>query len=586
MTHPVVREGGGVGQGKESLCRVNIFQAESLAAEPSPGPPAPAAPRDTWSGKHEFLLSCLGYCVGLGNVWRFPYLCYRNGGGVFLIPYFIMLLLAGLPLFLLELSLGQYGAAGPIAVWKCCPLLKGIGVGMLLVSSLVSLYYAVILAWTFYYLGTSFQSPLPWSCDGSIDGVRFYLSSDWSKLQSAQLLRRLRHLLRAGAHGPDEASPRGQRCGLRDTLVIAVGNCCTSFFAGFAIFSVLGHMARTKRVPVGNVADSGPGLAFVAYPEALALLPGSAFWSILFFLMLFTLGIDTLFGNIEGILTAILDELPALRVGKRRPALLGALCGAFYLLGLLRPRLVWAPAGVNQFCQDIVDMICRRPPWCSHALGYFKVCWVFFTPCLLLFTLIYTFLDVSSAPLRYGAYEYPAWGRSLGVCMGVLTCLQIPLWAVAAGKNGTAYSRPDAQVPARAEPCLERVFYSLSLTKSMQTGCFCLPTVAAPGPRRRKAIRKNKNGCDTNKATRPNARVKITPFPPKSRARNALPPPEAAAPEQPALLPSPLLGSGRRAQVVRVPARSPPPRLLPPRHVQKAEEAEEPKKFEKNKIKK
>ncbi|XP_026550184.1 sodium- and chloride-dependent glycine transporter 2-like, partial [Notechis scutatus] len=76
-----------------------------------------------------------------------------------------MLVFTGLPLFLMELSLGQYGATGPVSVWKCCPLLKGIGVGMLVVSSLVSLYYNVIIAWTFYYLSMSFQSPLPWSCD-------------------------------------------------------------------------------------------------------------------------------------------------------------------------------------------------------------------------------------------------------------------------------------------------------------------------------------------------------------------------------------------------------------------------------------
>ncbi|XP_009991199.1 PREDICTED: sodium-dependent proline transporter-like, partial [Tauraco erythrolophus] len=151
---------------------VNIFQTEGPTTHPTsqpwPGPQpeilAPSLPRQTWASKYKFLLSCLGHCVGLGNIWRFPYLCYRNGGGVFLIPYFIMLLVMGLPLFLMELSLGQYGAAGPIAVWKCCPLLKGVGVAMLVVSSLVSLYYNVVLAWAFYYLGSSFQSPLPWSC--------------------------------------------------------------------------------------------------------------------------------------------------------------------------------------------------------------------------------------------------------------------------------------------------------------------------------------------------------------------------------------------------------------------------------------
>ncbi|PIO22665.1 hypothetical protein AB205_0190850, partial [Aquarana catesbeiana] len=139
----------------------------------------------------------------------------------FLIPYSIMLFFTGLPLFLMELSLGQYGAAGPITVWKCCPILKG------------------------------------------------------------------------------------------------------------------------------------PGLAFVAYPEALALLPGSVFWSILFFLMLFTLGVDTLF------------------------------------------------------------------------------------------ILFYIFMEMYNTPLHYGRYEYPRWGKALGICLGTLCCIQIPIWAGVAifRESGTLVDR-------------------------------------------------------------------------------------------------------------------------------------------------
>lgn len=84
--------------------------------------------RETWSQKAEFLLAVIGFAVDLGNVWRFPYICYQNGGGAFLIPYCIMLLFGGLPLFYMELALGQFHRCGCLTIWKrICPALKGKG---------------------------------------------------------------------------------------------------------------------------------------------------------------------------------------------------------------------------------------------------------------------------------------------------------------------------------------------------------------------------------------------------------------------------------------------------------------------------
>ncbi|OAF71878.1 hypothetical protein A3Q56_00346 [Intoshia linei] len=106
--------------------------------------------RQNWSNKFQFIFSCIGYAVGLGNIWRFPYLCYENGGAAFLIPYFIFLIICGIPLFKLEISLGQFSS---------------VGYGLVITSAMLCIYYNVIMSWALYYFIYSFFPTLPWSIE-------------------------------------------------------------------------------------------------------------------------------------------------------------------------------------------------------------------------------------------------------------------------------------------------------------------------------------------------------------------------------------------------------------------------------------
>ena len=81
--------------------------------------------REQWGKGVEFLMSCIAMSVGLGNVWRLPFVALQNGGGAFLIPFMIVLLLVGRPIYYLEMCIGQFSSRGSVKVYDFAPALRG-----------------------------------------------------------------------------------------------------------------------------------------------------------------------------------------------------------------------------------------------------------------------------------------------------------------------------------------------------------------------------------------------------------------------------------------------------------------------------
>ncbi|XP_015206572.2 sodium- and chloride-dependent neutral and basic amino acid transporter B(0+) [Lepisosteus oculatus] len=542
--------------------------------------------RGNWSSKTDYLLSMVGYAVGLGNVWRFPYLAYKNGGGAFLIPYTIMLALAGLPLFFLECSFGQFTSQGPVSVWKAVPILQGVGITMVIVSTFVAIYYNCIIAYSIYYLFASFQSPLPWSdcydwsdkncskfpndlcnvtsevgrfivvnttwlsnknetcpkqnvipvpvqnpseqywdkvalrrssgldetgevvwhlalclllswiivgaalykgikssgkvvyftatfpyvvllillvrgatLEGAGEGIEYYIGtqSNFSKLAEAEVWKdaatQIFYSLSTAWGGLMALSSYNKfhnNC-YSDSIIVCVTNCGTSVFAGFAVFSVLGHIAHVSKKPVSEVAQSGFGLAFIAYPEALSKLPVSPLWSVLFFVMLLTLGLDSQFAIMETITTTLQDEFKFLK--SKRIYVTFIACILLFLLGLpcvTRAGIYWVNLidhfcagwiiliaavleligigyiyGGNRFIKDI-EMMIGEKNW--YFWLWWRACWYIISPLVLIAILIWSLITFTSP--SYGSVVYPDWGTSIGWCMTAFCLSWIPIIAL------------------------------------------------------------------------------------------------------------------------------------------------------------
>lgn len=520
--------------------------------------------RGQWNNKLEFVLSVAGEIIGLGNVWRFPYLCYRNGGGAFFIPYLIFLFTCGIPVFFLETALGQYTSEGGVTSWrKISPLFEGIGYATQVIVALLNFYYIIVLAWGIFYLSNSFTWELPWaSCNntwntgscvefqkrnetynwtapanttspiiefwekrvlrissgidhigilhwdlalclllawvmcyfciwkgvkstgkvvyftatfpyvmlvilmirgvtlpGAAEGIKFYLYPDLSRLADPQVWMDagtqiffsfaicLGCLTALGSY-----NKYNNNC-YRDCLCLCFLNSGTSFIAGFAIFSILGFMAYEQQVPISEVAESGPGLAFIAYPRAVSMMPFSSLWACFFFIMIVLLGLDSQFVCVESLVTALVDMFPSVfRRKNRRELLILGICVVSYFMGLIMITeggmyvfqlfdyyaasgmcllfvavfetvcIAWV-YGADRFYDNIEDMIGYRPG------PLIKYCWMFFTPAVCAGT--FAFSLIKYTPLKYNkSYVYPWWGYALGWLLALSSMVCIPLWII------------------------------------------------------------------------------------------------------------------------------------------------------------
>ncbi|XP_066287471.1 sodium- and chloride-dependent glycine transporter 1-like isoform X1 [Branchiostoma lanceolatum] len=289
--------------------------------------------------------------------------------------------------------------------------------------------------------------------DGAIDGIKFYVTPDWSRLQDAEVwgdagIQIFFSLSVAwgGLISMASYNKFSQNC-YRDSIIVSTVNCATSIYAGFVIFSILGFMANEMGVDVKDVADKGSGLAFVTYPEAVARLPISPLWSALFFFMLLSLGLGTQFAIIQTIVTSIIDEFPE-RLMSKRMLVTAVVCLVFFLLGI--PCITqggnymvelmndWSAGlslmviglieviaigwiyGTDNFFRDIEMMIGFKPN------RWWWICWKFLTPAILVVILLFYLIGIKPA-IYGGRLEFPTSGQALGWLMTLTSLVVIPL---------------------------------------------------------------------------------------------------------------------------------------------------------------
>lgn len=175
--------------------------------------------------------------------------------------------------------------------------------------------------------------------EGNWKGLHYYTTPDWQQLSdmaiwynaAAQAIYSIG--IAYGSHIVLASYNKFDNNLIRDGFILGISNSLISIFGGSIVFSFLGHASLVLNRPIDQMVDNGPGLIFIAYIRGMTQLPGSAVWCFLFFMMVFTLGLDSLFVHTWTLYACVADVLP--ETFKRRGRLLLFLtCTVLFLLGL------------------------------------------------------------------------------------------------------------------------------------------------------------------------------------------------------------------------------------------------------------
>ncbi|MFH1504829.1 MAG: sodium-dependent transporter [Candidatus Omnitrophota bacterium] len=346
--------------------------------------------RPQWKTHVGFLLAAVGSAIGLGNIWRFSYLCYKNGGGAFVLPYLIALFVVGIPLMILEIGLGhKMRGSAPASFAGISKKYEWLGWWQIIfVMFGIVLYYSVVISWCLNFF--FFSSKLSWGQDpntfffkkflmiskgpfsigdlrapivfslllvwffnwiivfkgvqkglerankifmpllffltaaivfwgislpGAKQGIIVYLKPDFTRLKDIRVwmdaFSQIFFTLSLGfgimiayaSYLPKKSEI------VRDSLIISGLNCAFFLFAGFGVFAVLGYMAKTTGQPIDKVVSESIGLAFVAFPKAISLLPAFAqAFGMLFFGSLVIAGLSSSISIIEAFTSGVVDK--------------------------------------------------------------------------------------------------------------------------------------------------------------------------------------------------------------------------------------------------------------------------------------